>query len=381
MKLLTRPFFATGIKLAFVSALLTGISPALRADTPLGWISADHLSAYTVDSGAFDVSVSALAVNETVDFLDIREDLLAGTRQLGGDSGDLVGNRAEVQFGVTSFLSVFYREQQQDLTVDIGEVSSINLISIDNALKTKSIAYGLKWNIYESGYQDNSRSWRAASLEISRTENTTNDFTGTLDRISLGEGLVITFGEPRTFRLQDLDDEGWQARFLYSFPLGDQLTTTVWAGYAENKSSSGTGSDIPSLALAPAFEQSIATDEDQVLVGAGLNWQITPRMPLQLTYEYIMINDSETELVTNPSNALLPSFLRASNISTVEADSNHTLRGNLSYWITPRINLGLTAKLFSNQFLGVVPHYNNPLSSSFADAPYGYVGVNLGIKL
>lgn len=378
---MTRRFSATGIKLASASALSIGLSPALHADTPLGWISTDHLSAYTVDAGKFEVNVSALKVNEDIDFLDIREDLLAGTRQLGGDSGDLSGSRAEIQFGATSFLSVFYRQQQHDLTVDIGEVSSINLLSLDNALETESSAYGIKWNLYESGYQDNSRSWRAASLEITRTENSTDDFTGTLDRISLGEGVVITFGEPRTFRLQNLDDEGWQARFLYSFPMGDQLTTTLWAGYAETQSSSGTGSDIPSLALAPAFEQSIATEEDQVLVGAGVNWQITPRMPLQLTYEYIMINNSETDLVTNPSNSLLPSFLRATNISTVAADSNHTLRGNLSYWITPRINLGLTAKLFSNQFLGVIPHYNNPLSSSFADDPYGYVGVNLGIKL
>jgi hypothetical protein len=43
--------------------------------------------------------------------------------------------------------------------------------------------------------------------------------------------------------------------------------------------------------------------------------------------------------------------------------------------------VALTAKLFSNQFLGLIPHYSNPLSGSFSDQPYGYAGVHLGFRL
>lgn len=70
------------MKLAYVSALLVALSPLLHADTPLGGISTDHLSAYTLDAGKFQVNVGALAVNEDIDFLDIREDLPTGTRQV-----------------------------------------------------------------------------------------------------------------------------------------------------------------------------------------------------------------------------------------------------------------------------------------------------------
>ncbi|MDO8273684.1 MAG: hypothetical protein Q7U82_17460 [Gammaproteobacteria bacterium] len=352
-----------------------------HADTPLGWMNSDHLNAYTLDAMKFDLTASSLAVNETIDFLNIREDLLAGTRQLEGDSGDLEGERIELQFGITSYLSAFYRRQQQNLTIDLGEIKSINLVDIDDALSTTATAYGLKWNFFESGYFDNTRAWQSASLEITRTENNTDDFSGSLDKITLSGNTTILFTQPQTFRVQDMDDEGWQARVLYSFPLGDALTTSLWAGYAETEASSGTGSDIKVTALAAAFDQSFEVEESQLLLGGGLNWQITPRIPLQLSYEYLRINTSDVTTVVNPSNVLLPSFLQANNVNKIDANDNHTLRGSISYWVTPKFNVSLTGKLFSNQFLGVIPHYNNPLSGSFSEQPYGYAGIQLGLQL
>ncbi len=344
-------------------------------------MNSDHLSAYTLDAMKFDLTASSLAVNETIDFLNVREDLLAGTRQLEGDSGDLKGERVELQFGITSYLSAFYRRQQQDLTIDLGEIKSINLVDIDDALSTTATAYGLKWNFFESGYFDNTRAWQSASLEITRTENSTDDFSGSLDRITLSGNASVLFTTPQTFRVQDMDDDGWQARVLYSFPMGDAMTTSVWAGYAETDASSGTGSDIKVTSLAAAFDQSFEVEESQILLGGGLNWQITPRIPLQLSYEYLRINTSDVTTVVNPSNVLLPSFLQANNVSTVDTNDNHTLRGSISYWVTPKFNISLTGKLFSNQFLGVIPHYNNPLSGSFSEQPYGYAGIQLGLQL
>jgi opacity protein-like surface antigen len=353
----------------------------VQADTPLGWMNSDHLSAYTLNARKVDFTASAIAVNESIDFLNVREDLLAGTRQLEGDSGDLDGNRFELQVGITSFLSAFYRRQQQDLTIDLGEISSINLTEIDSGLSTTATAYGLKWNFFEAGHFDDAQSWQAASLELTRTENSTDDFTGALDRITLSGNATVLFTEPQTFRLQDMEDDGWQARFLYSFPLGSKMTTTLWLGYAETSATSGTGSDIKVASLATAFDQSFSVDENQMLVGAGLNWQATPRIPVQLSYEYISITNSDVTTLVNPSNVLLPSFLRANNLGTVDADANHTLQGSISFWITPKFNISLTGKLFSNQFLGVIPHYNNPLSGSFSEQPYGYAGIQLGLQL
>ena len=52
----------------------------------------------------------------------------------------------------------------------------------------------------------------------------------------------------------------------------------------------------------------------------------------------------------------------------------------MNWWVTPQIYLGAGGKLFSSQFTGIIPHYNNPLSSSFSDITYGYVELKLGVK-
>lgn len=361
--------------------IAVGASGTLQADTPLGWMNSDNPSAFTPGAMKLEVTGSLLAVNDTIDFLDIRDDLLAGTRQLQGDSGDLDGERVEVQFGITSYLSAFYRRQQQSLALDLGEVRSINLLAVDDALDTTSTAYGLKWNFYESGYFDNSRSWYAASLEITRTENSTDNFAGTLDRITLNADTSVFFSKPQTFRVDNMEDEGWQARLLYSFPMGNALTTSVWAGYAESEATSGTDSDMTAAFLAAAFRQKFTVEDQQGLIGAGLNWQVTPRIPLQLSYEYIRITNSDVTAIVNPSNVLLPSFLQANNVSAINVSDNHTLRGSLTFWVTPRFNVSLTGKLFSNQFRGVIPHFDNPLSGSFSEKPYGYAGIQIGMQI
>ncbi|MCH7817823.1 MAG: hypothetical protein IIC60_14780, partial [Proteobacteria bacterium] len=94
-------------------------------DTPLGWINSANPAAYTTTRGEFEISLAVLAVNDTIDFLNIRDDLIANNRTLVGDSGDLDGVKFELHYGVTETLSVFYRRQQHSLTVDLGPTNSI----------------------------------------------------------------------------------------------------------------------------------------------------------------------------------------------------------------------------------------------------------------
>lgn len=352
-----------------------------NADSPLGWVHTDHISAYTLNERTFELSLGAIAVNEDLDFLGVRDDLLAGTRQLEGDSGDISGNNLELNVGITSWLSAYYRRQQSDLVIDIGEVRSINLLDLDDGLSTTSTSYGFKWNFFEAGNFDRARPWGAASLEVARTQNKSDNFAGVIDRITLNGNLTVTFTNPQTFSMNNMQDEGWLARVIYSMPATERLSSSVWAGFAKNEADAGTSSDIPVPSLASAFEQEFSTNNSQLLLGASLVYQITPRMPLQLSYEYIRINNSDVEVISNPNNVLLPSFLRASNLTEVTAGDNHTFRGSLTYWITPQFTVALTAKLFSNQFLGLIPHYSNPLSGSFSEQPYGYAGIQLGFRL
>ncbi len=365
---------------SLASCILLFASPFSLADTPLGWLNRDFPSAYTQTARTIDLQLGAIAVNEDIDVLNIRDDILAGTRRLEGDSGDLDGQKIDLQVGITATLSAFYRRQEQSLTVDLGEVSSVDLTSLDNTLDTSSTAYGFKWNFFESGYFDNTSPWHAASLEVTRLENQSQNFTGNVKKIAL-DSIEVIFTNPQEFRLENLEDEGWSARLIYSFPLNTVMTTSVWAGYSESESTSGTNSDISVEVFKQAFLQAFATEESHIKFGAGLNWQITPRIPLQVSYEYLRINKSETNVEGNSLNSVLPSFLRGDNLTNSSGAGNHTVQGNLSYWLTPNFNISLSAKVFSNQFLGVLPHFNNPLSGSFSDQPYGYAGLSVGFAI
>lgn len=52
----------------------------------------------------------------------------------------------------------------------------------------------------------------------------------------------------------------------------------------------------------------------------------------------------------------------------------------MNWWVTPEVYVGVAGKLFSNQFTGIIPHYNNPLSGSFGDLPYGYLEFRIGVN-
>jgi len=352
-----------------------------HADAPLGWIHSDQRSAYTPQAWSLELTLGELAVNETIDFLNIREELLAGTRALEGDSGDLSGSLAGLQIGLTPGLSAFYRRQKTALTVDIGTVSSINLLDIDDSLDTTQTSYGIKWNLFEAGVFDRARPWQALTLELSGVKNHTEDFQGSLDRIDLTENFRVFFTNPQTFAVESLADEGWLARLIYSMPVAETMTASGWIGYSESAGTSGTGaiSDVPFLA--DALTQSFEMDESRLQLGASLHWFITPRIPLQLSYEYIRVNDTELQINASSNSSFLPSFLRGANLNTATAQGNHTLHGSLSYWVTPLVHVSVTGKLFRNQFLGLITHYNNPLSASFANQPYGYIGIEIGARL
>jgi hypothetical protein len=367
-----------------VAALSAAPLQAL-AELPTGWINSDFVSAYTQDARTIDISAEAIKVNDTLDVLNIREDLLAGTNRLSDDSGDLSGFRGTVHVGLLDTLSAFYTRQEQDMTLKLGTVSSsINIVDIDEELTTEREEYGLKWTIYQAGFLDSGGASTAGSIELSRLRNSSDDFNLTFDRIDVTTGSTpgsVYFAQNQTAGIQKLEDEGWNLRFIYTTPLSTAITASAWAGYSEVEATSGTGTTIPLASINAALTQRFDIEETWHRFGANLNWQLSARIPLQLSYEYIHISKQDLVITAGPPVVGLPvpSILQSSNLSS--EDGNHTLTAALTWWATPAINVGVTAHVYSNQFLGVIPHFNNPLTASFGDDPYGYVGLRVGIRL
>ena len=364
---------ATAISLSTLS--LSGLA---QAQQPSGWIGNGHTSAYTLSAGEFELSGSLLRVDETIDFLDLREEVLANNNRLTGNSGDLDGSRGTLRVGIWRGMELFYSRQQQDLTLKVAPNSRVDIADLDEKLQTTSTSWGGKFVFYQAANPAPQRPWTSAALQVKYTENESDDFGGFLETLRFDANITIQLDPPQRFSLDRLQDDGWQAQLIFTHGLGDRLALSYWAGYGEQDSSSGTSTEIEQTSLQNAFLQTFDVSEELLTAGVSLNWQITPRLPLQIGYEYINIRNRDA-VINSSSSPLVPSFLRGTNLNA-SADNNHTLYGSLNFWISPHIYTGIAGKLFRNQYTGIMPHFNNPLSGSFSDITYGHLELTLGVK-
>lgn len=356
--------------------LLLAAAAASRAETPVGWISLGNPSAYTQDAGRLELGLSGIAVNDALDFLDLREDLIAENDNLAGDTGDIRGARLDIEFGVASFLTAFASAGRHDMTVELGDIRSAVIESADGALETEFHRYGLRWMVWRGDPPPGGGRGAAASLEVSGFGSDSQDFDLVISRFQTSN-LKVNFMNHQTFSVDRLKDSGWSARLLYSAPLSPSLTGTVWLGHGAADATFGTGSDLTSSFLRGFFEQSFSVKEEYARLGVGLNWRAAARLPVAVGYEVIKINETGYNAVPESLPLTLPGFFRAGRIPD---DYNHVFSARASWWITPRISIGLSGRLFSNHFLGVFPHYNNPLADSFRGRSYGFAGVELGVR-
>ena len=358
-------------------SVLGAISGNVNSETPLGWISHDNPSAYTLSARELEVGLSGFLINDTLDVLDIRNEIIGDTDNLAGDTGDLVGSKIEVQYGLTSFLTAFARTGQHELTTELGIISSATVTDSDSELRTDYLNYGLRWMIYEANSRFSMGGRTALSIEINKFESESDDFDVVISEISL-PNLNVFFSEPQTFSVNRLEDDGWSAKLLFSTPLTDSVYASAWGGFGTADARSGTTSSLRGSSIGDLFEQEFDLEEDYLYFGLGLNWLLRPRLPVSINYELTHIQDQSFSSIPSPPSSDLPGFLRA---GTSDEDFNHVLDARVSWWFNPQAHISLYGKLFSNQFLGTLPHYNNPLSSSFSDKPYGYIGIQLGLEL
>ena len=355
--------------LPIASTLL--ISSPATAQQPAGWVGNGHISAYTLQPGEFELSGGLSRVNDTIDFLNLREDLLSGNSRLIDNSGDLQGSTGEFRAGVWTGLEVFYKRQAHDLTLKVAPTARANILELSEQLTTTHTEWGARLKVYESPRL-------STTLEVSKIDSRSEEFGGLLQRVQLNANTAITLDPPQRFSMDRLQDEGWLTRLIATYHLTDSTRVSVWAGYGESKATSGTSTELDFDVIRDAFLQTFDINETQYRAGLSINWQPLARLPLQAGYEYINISDRKANILSSNST-LLPTFLRGGNLAS-SATHNHTAYGSASWWFTPHLYSALTGRLFRNQFVGIMPHYNNPLSASFSETLYGYLEIKIGLK-
>lgn len=162
---------------AALIAVQTVITTPVLADVPANWIKSSP-DAYVLSPGSFNIEGSLQRVNDTIDFLNFRDDLQEINARLVGDSGDLEGSGINLRVGVWRGLELFYQRQQQELMLEVSPSSRTNIVDLDRSLDTERTEYGLNWVLYEENNRRSNSPWRSIALELSRAEGNSDEFGG-----------------------------------------------------------------------------------------------------------------------------------------------------------------------------------------------------------
>ena len=358
----------TGLQILLQIALLM-ISGYVFAATYPGWLIQDTPMAFTPKQWEGEITAKWLLVNDTVDFLNARDDVTDGSHLFKDNSGNLNGGKLIFDIGLLPSVMFFYSGQYHEIVTEFGSSQTFGDVDSDHGIDTWSHEAGLRWNFLQI-----QNIGMAFAVEGAYLKHTSEDFAFSFLSVNSGS-TNIQFSTPKEIKLSDLSDDGWRVRIVGSKMFGNSFCLNTWVGFESMNASSAISTSIAYAPIKENFDRKFDIDESQVRMGIGIIWQITPRIPIELQYEYLNINRSEHS--TGASNT--SDLARYTNPNSLSPeDSNSILTGKIGYWITPNININVEGKFMTNQFLGIVPHYNNTVTSRFLDKAYGYIGIGIG---
>ena len=356
-------------KFILLQILLLTISGYVFAATYPGWLIQDTPMAFTPNQWEGEITADYLLVNDSIDILNIRENLTGGSHLFKGNSGDLSGGRFIFNLGVLPSVMAFYKGQYHEIVTELGESGTFGEVNSDHGIDTWSHEAGLRWNFLQMPKRDLSFAIEGAYLKHS-----SGDFSFSFMEIN-NENTKIQFTKPEKIVLSDLSDDGWRMRIIGSKVFGDSFCLNMWVGFESLNASSAVSTTITYQPIKENFDRKFNTDESQWRMGMGMIWQLTPRIPVEFQYEYLKINRDEHSTGA-PNTSSLARYTNPTGLTP--EDSNSILTGKIGYWITPKMNINFEAKFMTNQFLGIIPHYNNTITSRFFDKSYGYISIGVG---
>jgi hypothetical protein len=326
----------------------------------------DLPSAFTIRKGYLELSGRYLLVNDTVDVLNVRETRISGRDLFEASVGDYSGLRGILNYGLTHRLMFHYAYQSADLDTSLGTSSTFRGLDSTRSLSTTSHDARLRLNLLGEDGRIPALALEAGYI-LHDSEDTGISFTG----ITAGNTRV-DFLERESIRLGDLRDDGFQFRLLASRSLAGFLPS-AWVGYNRYRVETRISTSIDLPSIRDNFDRTIDSDEDIFSLGLGLGIRYIRRLPLHFSYEYLAVNRR-----TDTDEPLNSSILARFSNPQDTPGQNHVFCAHAAYWLTPRLNIHMDARLFLNHFLGIIPHYSNPFTAGFFDNTYGYLGIGVG---
>lgn len=330
--------FALALSLAAVAIASAATSSIPMIDAPM---------AHVLRKGDLELTLHKDRINDTLDFFGVKESQIAGIAPAAGLDlgaiGDLDGNRLTANFGLGHRLLFRFVGKQQDLAFGRGTAHRV----------------GAELGIRNIILREN-KNRPAMSIEAIYRDNRGSGITRQFTEVE-AFSLVVRFPAPVTLRLGGVHDESWGLRALASKQLTGRLLLSLWAETSKVYVDTEVQTDIPVNTIRNLLN-SLQYDSDQLVLGGGAHYIISPRLVGYADFQHYDIDRS--------INASIPNVV----------DTNDVFRGRITYRMSPVAWLSAEGNYFANQLGGEVPFLFNTLSASRFDKIYGYVGLGLTVQ-
>lgn len=347
--------------IVIIVLLVTPPSQVLAAKYP-DWVFQDIPSAFVLKKGVVELAGYYLVVNDAIDVFNIRQKKLGNSTRFSGTIGDYSGFKGTINYGLTDRLMLHYSYQHGGMDIGLGTSSTFKDLHSSSTISTSSHNIGIRMDLLSEG-----PSRPAIAVEAGYSRNSSNELKVSFSGINSG-GTIVEFAKRQDVRMSDLSDDGFGLRLLMSKTLSRSITPTIWLGY-------GRYTARPRLSTSITYVKGTRFDmtERVFSLGLGLGIQVFRRMPIFISYRHLTVNRD----IKRDASSVLTRYVGSKGAK--RQNSNNVFSAKVVYWLGSHISLDLEGDIFTNQFLGIIPHYDNPLTDRFLNNTYGYIGIGLGV--
>jgi len=316
-------------------------------------------------------------VNDTIDLFGVRKDELSGSNV--GKPGDMDGARLLVNYGLLPTTTLHGEFAWRNLEMSQGLPdqdifswggSVHQRLAGDDTGPSFTSEVGVRGN-YASETQTTSLSGMNTYLRrVMGSAYSLRDEGSYLWFDKKSGSSTLSYGVPRAGHpIPVVTAEGNHdvtpfVRVAAGAPYG-QIHTSIFAEYGHSFIDGTVDTTLTSYlvgapaflsGIAPKFPLDLSRQEDYLKAGATLFFTLPFRVTGGIGYEYLrMFRDSGLD---------------------AEPD-NHVLKGDLTWWATERLAVGIGAAYYHRQYNGVIPFLYNRYSQSTFDHRYGHVSAGI----
>lgn len=311
----------------------------------------NHQSAYVLDRGQMETSLSYQTVNQSLDIFGIRKKRKKDSLSfldLSGSVGDLNAWEFTYNFGLADRVSLLSQAKQSQLEYGVGTVTLEHLM----------LGFRWEWLRERTGpqiaLQLTGHSQRGSGFEDQFSSISLRDIETTETSQLSSNTTVIRFEKPQKIQFGGLKSEEGRGDLLISKQFAYSLYGHAFFGYRKVHLSSELDFSLGNFR---DLKKLVTRDEESRELGLGFDLRLTPNWSLYSAIQMLTVQRYPSVAQAATSNQM----------AQVEA----MLRLNSNWALT------LQGRYFSKFFVAEVPFLLNEKTAGVFENPYGYMGLGI----